>query len=465
MSLDFKQSNKQSARRYFLYLKAGKIAKSVFVKHKWLSAIVLYLAYRYVKKAGIDFKDIKNFGARLIQIHRRINAIVVEFDYSLAESQIQWISNKLKVDIEPVREVTACLDTAVKQTGADVAWSSNLDGEGVTVAVLDTGINDNHPDLKGAVVRRSDFTGEKPSNGFLSKLLSIFRLSSSRNNKTLDPIGHGTHCAGVIGGRGKQYRGVAPKVALIDVRVLGKHGSGSTDNIVKGMSWASKQGVDIISMSLGGPGNADSALCREADALAKEGIVVVVAAGNEGPRVNTIGSPGSSEQAITVGSVDKQNKLTSYSSRGYSNHRGGKVVKKPDVLAPGGGVRRKGNCVYGDGIISVKSADTRRGSCSSKDSRGAHYEAMSGTSMATPHVAGACALLLQGVDLTHYNAKKCNIIKQVIKETAVNLGYREDHQGAGLLNIPDALDKLKQEHQALYVPTSWLDNEDERLNS
>jgi len=455
MSLEFKRVGGTDTKRYFLYLKLGKIAKSLFMEHKLLGLIALFLAYRALKKSGVDFKRLRKLGGKLIQMHRRLNAIVVEFKEGLTQEQIDWIRDNLHMEIEPVRQMTACLDNAVKQTGVDAVWKKDgLTGEGITVAVLDTGINDTHPDLQGAIIDRADFTGERPvhsasadsdSKGLLDILFGLFRRKPSGPIK-LDPIGHGTHVAGTIGGRGTRYRGAAPKVAMIDVRVLGSRGSGSTDNIIKGMSWASEQGVDIISMSLGGGGNADSAISREADALTKDGILVVVAAGNEGPGPETIGSPGSSEGAITVGAVNRLNKLTSYSSRGYSKHRNGKVVKKPDILAPGGGVKRVDGCPYGNGIISTKSIDTKSGNCTHKDNRNVTYEAMSGTSMATPLVAGSCALLLQAVNLGKDNTNKAAIIKKVIKETATNLGYRDDQQGAGLLNVPAAIEKLRKNY-------------------
>ncbi len=122
MSLQFKQVNNPSTNRYFLYLKAGKIVKSVFVKHKWLSLVALYLAYRYIEKAGITFKDLKKLGAKLVQIHKRINAMVVEFSHNLTPYEIAWIKDKFNVDIEPVKEVTACLNKAVHQTKVATTW-------------------------------------------------------------------------------------------------------------------------------------------------------------------------------------------------------------------------------------------------------------------------------------------------------------------------------------------------------
>jgi len=832
MSLQFKQVNNQSTRRYFLYLKTGKIAKSVFVKHKWLSLVALYLAYRYIKKAGIKFQDLQKLGAKLIQIHKRINAIVVEFAYNLTPAEIDWIKDKFNVDIEPVREVTACLNKAVNQTKVATAWKSfGYSGIGVTVAVLDTGINDNHVDLSQSLKSRIDFTGENLTirNTWWNKVLSMLNLSTKKQQVMLDPIGHGcvtsdslvytslcglqtietmynnspgveyklddganikdisrfnintismnkkgasipstiqvvhkipyngtlyhiktkngiisltpwhkvfvvtskrgksltikekradelkvgemlkvagpskninkyhsvplqknnwvkldenlaylggliitdghlvayktskrsnyrieftnnskdiineycklfydlfkykvkickdkrqpgtyrafvyskelvymfnnlgipigkksltiklpslitksprsvifsfiaglidgdgcissydnkiriitgsnhfaislcsllktlgirsyiskhgsakstfgnlnlyyaigiswnkdlkdalrikkckkavkfytrtsdkilnikitdeittlydftvkdyhnyvangfiahnTHCAGSIGGRGIKYRGIAPSAQLIDVRVLNSKGKGTTDNIIKGMSWAAaaSQGVDIISMSLGGPGTPYDVLSREADSLSKEGIIVVVAAGNEGPRNKTIGSPGVAEYVITVGAVDQANKLTNYSSRGPVADSKGRNLLKPDIVAPGGGVTRHGNCTYGDGIIAVKSAETHSGACTHRDERRVRYEAMAGTSMATPHVAGICALLLDGFKNYIPKAERSIIIKEALKKSATKLNYDQNQVGTGLVDTIAAIEWLKAKY-------------------
>jgi subtilisin family serine protease len=411
--------------RYFLYFKAHKVAKSFFLQHPLLAAVSTLMIIWILKKSGIDLSDLKSLGAKLLQVHKRLNAVVVEFKNHLTEDQINWIKEKLNVQIEQVKIFKACMDVAPVLTKVtSVKAAQGLSGLGIKVAVIDSGINDKHPDLKCRVVARKDFAFPP----------TPFRL---------DPVGHGTHCAGVIAGNGEKYTGVAPKALLIDVRVLNSSGSGSTDAIIRGMSWAASQGADIISMSLGGSGTPDDAISREADALASEGIVVVVAAGNEGPGLNTIGSPGCAAKVITVGATDKQIQVTGYSSRGPVIDSKGKNLYKPDIMAPGGGVTRIGPCAYAPGIISTKSANTVTGKCTVTD-HSKLYEKMSGTSMATPHVVGICALMLEASKLPKSRTNRCELIKSAIKISATKLNSNYNNSGAGFINAEAAIAEIKK---------------------
>ncbi|TDI97065.1 MAG: hypothetical protein E2O29_02165 [Deltaproteobacteria bacterium] len=416
--------------RYFFYLKVGKIAKTVFADHPILGFVLLFLVYRYLKKIGFDFKQLKELGGKILQVHKRINAIVVEFPTYLSEKQILRISNSLNVEIEQVVEVHTMMNKAVNQCGAFNLHGAGYEGEGVKVAIIDTGINDNHPSLKGKVVARQDFTGK-----------SYFPLFNQIKNKLyprkLDEVGHGTHCAGIVASNDSTYKGVAPKVALIDAKVLAASGRNTTDRIIRGMSWAASQGADVISMSLGGGGHANDAMSREANRLAEEGIVVVVAAGNEGPRPDTISSPGVAEKVITVGSVDQINRIPTYSSRGPVIDRN-RNLSKPDVVAPGGGIKAEHGCPYGDGITSVKTADQKVDKCTVVDSNNTMFQKMSGTSMATPHVAGAAALLIEAAKLPK-SRNRGEKVKMFLRATAKGIGYADREQGRGIIDIPAAV--------------------------
>ncbi|HWO61290.1 MAG TPA: S8 family peptidase [Umezawaea sp.] len=251
-------------------------------------------------------------------------------------------------------KVTASLDRSTRQIGAPAAWDAGLTGEGVQVAVLDTGVDQTHPDLVGQEVVERNF-------------------STAADN--VDRYGHGTHVASTIAGRGAKYRGVAPGARLLDGKVLNDSGGGSESDVLRGMQWAAEQGARVINMSLGTTDSDTVDPVEEAvNALsARYGTLFVVAAGNSGPGATTIGSPGSADAALTVGAVDRDDSPAPFSSRGPRVGDGG---IKPDITAPG------------VGIVAAKAANGRIGTPVEPG-----YVSASGTSMATPHVAGAAAIL------------------------------------------------------------------------
>jgi subtilisin family serine protease len=261
------------------------------------------------------------------------------------------------------RQRRATLDHSVSQIGAPAAWQAGYTGKGVTVAVLDTGVDETHPDLATREVGARNF-------------------SSSRDN--IDRYGHGTHVASIVAGTGAKsggkYRGVAPDARILDVKVLGDNGSGSDSGIIAGMQWAAAQGADVINMSLGGFDDPDIDPVEEAvnTLSARYGTLFVIAAGNYGPDAATITSPGSADAALTVGAVDRQNRIADFSGRGP--REGGGMIK-PDITGPGVNIVA---ALHADGRIGEPAGNTVDG-----------YTSLSGTSMATPHVAGAAALLAQ----------------------------------------------------------------------
>ncbi|WP_114907349.1 S8 family serine peptidase [Ornithinimicrobium murale] len=255
----------------------------------------------------------------------------------------------------PVRTV---LHESTAQIGAPTAWEAGIDGTGVTVAVLDTGVDADHPDLAGQVTLQEDFSG---------------------SGNLVDHVGHGTHVAATAAGTGDGSdglrKGVAPGASIISGKVLGDDGNGATSGVIAGMEWAVAQDADVINMSLGGGATdgtdplsqALNALSGESDSL------FVVSAGNDGPGSSTIGSPGSADAALTVGAVDRDETLADFSSRGP---RLTDLAVKPDLTAPG------------VGIVAARADGTSMGSPLDD-----LYTAANGTSMAAPHVAGAAALL------------------------------------------------------------------------
>jgi subtilisin family serine protease len=251
--------------------------------------------------------------------------------------------------------VEMTLDRSAAQISAPTAWEAGFTGAGTTVAVLDTGIDVTHPDLDDAVTAQENF---------------------SESDTTDDRRGHGTHVASTITGDSTKYRGIAPDTTLLNGKVLGDEGGGSESGVIAGMEWAAANGADVINMSLGSPWPSDGtdplslALNRIA---AESGALFVVAAGNSGPGEQSIGSPAAADAALTVGAVDRDDQLAAFSSRGP---RWQNDAIKPDITAPGVGIvaAKAKNGVIGDPVEDG-------------------YVALNGTSMATPHVAGAAAIL------------------------------------------------------------------------
>ncbi|MEV0578610.1 S8 family serine peptidase [Streptomyces sp. NPDC050392] len=261
-------------------------------------------------------------------------------------------------------KVSASLDESVPQIGAPDAWAAGYTGKGVKVAVLDTGYDPEHPDLKGRIAESQDFTGK---------------------GSTVDGHGHGTHVASTIAGSGAasdgRQKGVAPDADLLIGKVLSDSGSGPTSSILAGMEWAVDQGADVVSMSLGSDtaGQCATPLSDAVDTLsAQSHSLFVVAAGNAGPGKSTVGAPGCARSALTVAAVDRELGTASFSGRGDVFDAPDKHYLKPDIAAPG------------VGIVAARAKGTSMGTPVN-----AFYTAANGTSMATPHVAGAAALLAQ----------------------------------------------------------------------
>ncbi len=302
--------------------------------------------------------------------------------------------------------VKAALDQSVIQIGAPAAWQAGQRGQGAVVAVLDTGIDAEHPDFAdGAIIGEHDFIGE-PSG-------------------TDDRFGHGTHVAGIITGNGSasggRYVGVAPDAKLLNAKVLDDFGGGRESGIIAGMEWAAAQGADVINMSLGSsfPSDGTSPMDQAVNRITAEtGVLFVVASGNSGPYDGSIGSPAAADAALTVGAVDRQDALADFSSRGprWSN-----LDIKPDITAPG------------VDIVSALAEGSLLGEFYPiVDEK---YLRLSGTSMATPHAAGAAAILA-GM----HPAWDADELKPALMSTAKpNPTLTPYQQGAGRLDLARAV--------------------------
>ncbi|MBA7606334.1 Serine protease AprX [subsurface metagenome] len=274
-----------------------------------------------------------------------------------------------------------------KMLEAEAAFREGYNGEAVKVGVCDTGVDATHPQLQGTE--------------FYSRIMWPFR-------EILDENGHGSHCASTVAGKlyntplGITVEGVSHS-PMVSVKCLGRGiGTGFTSEIIEAMSTCYEKGAQVISMSLGS-GECQGGCevcpeCRMVSSLTRQGIILVIAAGNSGPQENTIGCPGCSPDALTVAAVDRDGVIAPFSSRG-----GDKFPFKPDVAAPGvniySGTARAS-------LIDIQEADA-----------GIGFAAISGTSMATPHVAGFVALLKQ---------KFPRITTAEIKQTMAQRGHAKD---------------------------------------
>ncbi|UOE58000.1 S8 family peptidase [Cytobacillus oceanisediminis] len=275
------------------------------------------------------------------------------------------------------------IDWGVSLVQAPQMWSLTK-GEGIKVAVLDTGIDINHPDLKPNLKMGMNFT---------SSIASDF---GDRN-------GHGTHCAGIIAGCDNHIGvvGVAPQAELYVAKVLGDDGSGTINGIIKGIDWAISQKVDIISMSLGASMNPGTAFHDAMKRARAAGIVLVAASGNENTHV---GWPAAYDEVIAVGAINQAMDRANFSNYG----------KELAVVAPG--------------VDIYSTYPVNR------------YAKLSGTSMATPMVAGVIALIQAYSRRVGIKATP-EMILQMIKERSVDLGTDGTDAlfGNGLSNVYKAI--------------------------
>ena len=295
-----------------------------------------------------------------------------------------WLDAKGKVS----------LDQSVPQIGAPIAWAAGETGAGITVGLIDSGVDDTHPDLAGKVVDRQDFTTEADN---------------------LDHAGHGTHVASTILGTGAasdgKYKGVAPDARLYSAKVCIADGTCADSAIIAGMTWIAQKGVRVANMSLGGPDapGVDPMEQTLEDLTAQYGTLFVVASGNDGGWTS---SPASAPDALAVGAVDKQDQLASWSNRGIDPSE---LAVKPELVAPG------------VNITAARSKD-------SPGDPGEMYVSKSGTSMATPHVTGSVALLAeQHPDWTH------DQLKDALVSTAKDTGGSWFTEGAGRVDVGRAV--------------------------
>lgn len=298
-----------------------------------------------------------------------------------------WLDGRVKADMA---ESNA-------QIGTPAGWAAGLTGKGVTVAVLDTGADLGHPDLKDRVTATRSFVD---------------------GQEVADRNGHGTHVTSTVGGSGAasdgKEKGVAPEAALAVGKVLSDQGTGSESQVIAGMEWAARDArARIVSMSLGStePSDGTDPMAQAVNTLSREtGALFVVAAGNTGAP-SSIGSPGAADAALTVGAVDSTDQTAYFTSAGP---RYGDNALKPDISAPGVDIlAARSQLVPGSGS----------------------YTSMSGTSMAAPHVAGAAALLAQ--EHPDWTGAR---LKDALMSSSRQLDAPAYALGAGRVSVADAVE-------------------------
>lgn len=340
--------------------------------------------------------------------------------------------------IEPVTQVRALDDGTNRDFGAAAVPVDHpgIDGSGVGLCVIDTGVDPAHEQIAPRTVTFKDFINARTT--------------------AYDDQGHGTHVTSIAAGDGgggpeaATFRGVAPQATLYAAKVLDSSGNGPNDGVAAGVQWCvSQAGVSVLSMSLGDTvgGNGTDALSTAVNAAEAAGDIVVVAAGNSGDQSGTIDSPGTATGAITVGAVSDYSSpagtdrydagiwLAAFSSRGPTID--GRT--KPDISAPG---------------VTVRAAQA--GSTSG-------YVTLSGTSMATPYVAGAAVLAREAAP----SATPAQI-RATLTSTALDVGApgKDNEYGAGLVDVRALVSTLagdspvrttafpQQSHQTVTVPTN-----------
>lgn len=290
--------------------------------------------------------------------------------------------------VESIQSTSTEIPYGVQQLEAPDIWAKGEQGEGVVIAILDTGIDLNHPCLKDQIVGGKNFTGSGSPDDFS------------------DGNGHGTHVAGIIAAKedDKGVVGVAPKAKLLICKVLGSDGSGSYSSIISGLEYACKwegpngERVRVINMSLGGPEN-DPELEKAILAAVARGIVVVVASGNEGDNNEATyeyGYPALYNECVTVAACDENRQLASFSNNSL----------EVDIIAAG-----------------VKVLSTYPPS---------QFAKLSGTSMATPHITGTIALLIKIGEKEFKRTLTESEIYALLAKSAVSIGYQASSEGHGL---------------------------------
>ena len=376
------------------------------------------------------------------------------------DREVLLVSEEQTIDAVPSRaevEITA----NVAQVGAPEVWDLGYTGEGVLVAILDTGVNYEHEDLADHLWNGGS---QYPNHGY---------NSYDNNTITMDTRGHGTHCAGIICGDGTSGKktGVAPNVTLMCIKALNDNGNANASSICSGMEFAVEHGADVLSMSLGiaNASVTDKSMIRNTCVnTLQAGVIAAVAAGNEGEKLNSSPVPdnvrvpgscpapwihpdqkanaGGTSCVVSVGAVDKNDKVASISSRGPVTWKNTSYADYP--YNPGIGLIRPDVCAPGKDVISLSYL-------------GEGYATMTGTSQATPCVAGVMSLMLsKNPDLTPAE------ISEILETTAKKLSDNKNNDtGSGRVDALAAINAIKMGDITFKGFTFTDDNNNGKINA
>ena len=369
-------------------------------------------------KDGQSLKELKRAvkkkGGKKLKVYKEINTLYAEMPVEHVGELASVTCAQKVYDAEG--DITISLNESVPLVMGVEKWKlpyrlkhRKLEGHGIKVAVIDSGIDTKHPDLAWRVKKSKNLSGGRMRKG----------------------TEHGTHVAGIIAGSGKasgyRYVGVAPKATLYNIKVFINSTTPTTrPTIISAILWAVRQKADIINMSFGdnqGCSDGTCIVCKTADYAARQGVTVVAAAGNAGPAEGTISCPGNARQAITVGATTKTEPVV---VAGFSGRGSPRQPDKPDIVAPG------------DHIMAAQP--------------GGRYAALTGTSMAAPHVSGIAALLQQAAQrIRRKNRLAPEDVKQSLVRAGHDLGEHASAQGKGLINFEQELTILQPPKQSARV--------------
>ena len=345
--------------------------------------IPIFVDYLYPPSLE-DEERIENIGFEVTYIAKSVDTIFVVSVLPSEAPRFLDLPGVVMVELDPQihRQLDiSCPASKSRQSvyySPDTAWDLGYTGDGIVIAVLDTGVDDQHESLNGKFVAGVDVSN------------AGFNVEGNPD----DGNGHGTHCAGIAmgnGGNNGDYMGTAPDAQLVDVKIGTDVGGNVGSAIIRGIDWCidnkDQYDIRVLSISFGSTGSSDGqdATSRAANNGVDEGLVIVAAAGNDGPNNNGFGAPAAADKVITVGAVTENatisrddDGIAGYSNRGPRTDDGDDDQKdelKPDLTAPGTDIH---SCQY-----------------SSVGQVGVGYTDKTGTSMSCPHVSGIVALMLE----------------------------------------------------------------------